>query len=196
MSQLTLQEIITAHTDALAAHSEGFLPTIRLLLLQGAGPVSPERLATAMQWTPQQVEAFVHDNDLAIDDRGHIQIVPGSGCALDTLLLPMLTGQQAHIVRTCPATGRQIRLTVTPEGIRDPNPPSLVLSLRLPSLETNASNAQATICAYGHYFVSREAATTWPGLHPEAVLLSVEDAARLAEALASAARTYAKKAEF
>ncbi len=101
MSQLTLQEIVTAHTDALAAHSEEFLPTIRLLLLQGAGPVSPSRLATAMQWTPQQVEAFVHDNDLAIDDRGHIQIVPGSGCALDTLLLPMLTGQQAHIVRTC-----------------------------------------------------------------------------------------------
>jgi hypothetical protein len=66
----------------------------------------------------------------------------------------------------------------------------------LPSLETNASNAQATICAYGHYFVSREAATTWPGLHPEAVLLSVEDAARLAEALASAARRYAEKAEF
>ena len=29
MSQLTLQEIITAHTDALAAHSEEFLPTIR-----------------------------------------------------------------------------------------------------------------------------------------------------------------------
>src|SRR6266702_3570103 len=167
MSQLTLQEIVTAHTDALAAHSEGFLPTIRLLLLQGAGPVSPSRLATAMQWTPQQVEAFVHDNDLAIDDRCHIQIVPGSGCALDTLLLAMLTGQQAHIVRTCPATGRQIRLTVTPEGIR----------------------------AYGHYFVSREAATTWPGLHPEAVLLSVEDAARLAEALANAARTYAEKSE-
>jgi len=84
MSPLTLQEIVTVHTDALATHAEGFLPIIRLLLLQGAGPVSPERLATAMQWTPQQVEAFVHDNDLTIDDRDHIQIVPGSGCALDT----------------------------------------------------------------------------------------------------------------
>src|SRR5438067_440259 len=131
MSQLTLQEIITAHTDALAAHSEEFLPTIRLLLLQGAGQVSPERLATAMQWTPQQVEAFVHDNDLSIDDRGHKQIAPGSGCALDTLLLPMLTGQQAHIVRTCPATGKQIRLTVTPEGIRDPDPPAQFRDQRL-----------------------------------------------------------------
>ena len=52
MPQPTLHEIITAHTDALAAHSEEFLPTIRLLLLMGAGPVSPERLATAMRWTP------------------------------------------------------------------------------------------------------------------------------------------------
>ncbi len=196
MSQLTLQEIITAHTDALAAHSEEFLPMIRFLLLQGAGPVSPERLATGMHWTPSEVETFLHASGLVVDAEGNIQVGAGSGCALDTLLAPMLTGHAARVVSTCKASGRQIHLTATPHGVEDLDPEGTVLSLRLPSSETSASNAPATICAYGHFFVDREAASTWPGLHPEAVLLTVGDAARLAEALASAARRYAEKAEF
>ena len=196
MPQPTLHEIITAHTDALAVHAEEFLPTIRLLLLQGAGPVSPERLATTMHWTPLEVEAFLHSSGLVVDAEGNIQMGAGSGCALDTLLAPMLTGHATHVVSTCKASGKQIRLTATAQGSRDLDPQSAVLSLRLPGRETNASNAQATICAYGHFFVDREAASTWPGLHPEAVLLSVGDAARLAEALARAARWYAEQAEF
>ena len=196
MPQLTLQEIITAHTDALAAHSEEFLPTIRLLLLQGAGQVSPERLAAAMHWTPLEVETFLHSSGLLVDAEGDIQMGAGSGCALDTLLAPMLTGHAARVVSTCKASGKQIHLTATPHGVEDLDPEGAVLSLRLPSSETSASNAPATICAYGHFFVDREAASTWPGLHPEAVLLSVGDAARLAQALASATRRYAEKAEF
>jgi len=193
MLDIPLQEIIIAHTDALAAHAEEFLPTIRLLLLQGSGPVSPAQLATAMHWTPSQVETFLYSSGLVVDAEGHIQTGAGSGCALDTLLAPMLTGRAARVVSTCPATSRQIRLTTAPEGIRDLDPPSAVLSLRLPSLETRASNAQATICAYGHFFVDREAAASWPSLHPEAVLLAAGDAARLAQEIAKAARSYAEK---
>jgi alkylmercury lyase len=107
----------------------------------------------------------------------------------------MLTGHSASVVSTCPATGRQIRLTVTPEGIEDLDPKAAVLSLRLPDTETRAANAQATICAYGHFFVDREHASTWPGLHPEAVLLSVEDAAHLAHEIANAAHRFLEKTE-
>jgi hypothetical protein len=193
MLDIPLQDIINAHIDALAAHAQEFLPTIRLLLLQGSGPVSPAQLATAMHWTPTQVETFLHSSGLVADAEGTIQMGAGSGCALDTLLAPMLTGRAVRVVSTCPATSRQIRLTATPEGICDLDPPSTVLSIRLPSLETRASNAQTTICAYGHFFVDREAASSWPHLHPEAVLLATGDAARLAEALALAARSYAEK---
>jgi hypothetical protein len=105
----------------------------------------------------------------------------------------MLTGHATHVVRICPATEKQICLTVTGAGIEDLDPQSAVLSLRLPSRETNASNAQETICSYGHFFVDREHASTWPGLHPQAVLLSIEDAVQLASALAHAARRYAEK---
>jgi hypothetical protein len=195
MLDIPLQEIIIAHTNALAAHAQEFLPTIRLLLLQGSGPVSPDRLATAMHWTPSEEEAFLHASGLVIDDRGTIQTVAGSGCALDTLLFSMLTGHSTRVVRTCPATGKQIRLTMTPQGIEDLDPQGAVLSLRLPGRETSASNAGETICAYGHFFVDREHASAWPSLHAEAVLLSVEDAVHLASALANAARRYAEKTQ-
>lgn len=195
MRDIPLQEIILAHTDSLAAHAEGFLPTIRFLLLQGSGPVSPEQLATAMHWTPSEVEVFLHSSGHVVDAEGNIQTVAGSGCALDTLLFSMLTGRSTRVVSTCPATGKEIRLTVTPQGIADLDPQGAVLSLRLPNSETTAWNAGETICSYGHFFVDREHASTWPGLHPEAVLLSVEDAAHLAHEIANAARGYAEKAQ-
>ncbi len=75
------------------------------------------------------------------------------------------------------------------------HPKDAVLSLRLLDRETNTSNAQTTICAYRHFFVDRKAASTWPDLHPEAVLLSVEDAVHLAREIASVARRYAEKEE-
>jgi hypothetical protein len=101
------------------------------------------------------------------------------------------------VLSTCPATGRQIRLTITAEArIEDLDPQAAVLSLRLPSETTNVCNVRETVCHYGHFFVDREHASTWPGLHPEAVLLSVEEGAQLAREIASAARTYMEKAEF
>ena len=109
MVDIPLQDIITAHTDALAAHAEEFLPTIRLLLLQGSGPVSPERLANAMHSTRAEVEAFLQSSDRAVEASGNIQTVTGSGCALDTLLFSMLTGHSTRVVSKCPATGKEIR---------------------------------------------------------------------------------------
>ena len=159
MFDVPLQEVITAHTDALAVSAEGFLPMIRFLFLQRSGPVSPDRLATAMHWTPLEVEAFLHASDFVIDDRGDLQTVAGSECALNTLLVSMLTGRSSHVVSPCPASGKEIRLTVTPQGVEDLDPQGAVLSLRLPSSATSARNAGETICAYGHFFVDREHAS-------------------------------------
>lgn len=193
MADITLQAIIAAHTDLLAAHAEEFLPMIRLLLLLGEGPISPERLATVMHWAPSETGAFLRSSGLVVDAEGHIHTVAESGCALDALLVPMLTGHSAPVVSTCPATGKKIRLNVTPNGIENLDPPSAVLSLRLPSPETRADTVRGIICAYGHFFADREHAAAWPALHPEAVVLSVADAAQLAHEIATAARSYAEK---
>lgn len=193
MVDVPLQDVIAAHIDTLAAHGEEFLPMIRLLLLLGEGPVSPERLAADMHTTRAEAEAFLQAAGLVVDAEGNIQMVAGAGCALDTLLFPLLTGRSVPVFSTCPATGRPIRLTVTPDGIADLDPASVVLSLRLPGPETHADTVQTTICAYGHFFADREHAATWPPLHPEAVLLSVADAAQLAHEIATAARGYAEQ---
>jgi alkylmercury lyase len=210
MVQIPLQEIITAHTDALAHHYEEFVLLIRLLRLLGEETsVSPEQLATATHHTRAEVEAFLQSTDLVVCRDGSIDLSPDphliqlekktltGACALDTLVYPVLLGRWAHVLSTCPATGRQIRLTITAEArIEDLDPQAAVLSLRLPSETTNVCNVRETVCHYGHFFVDREHASTWPGLHPEAVLLSVEEGAQLAREIASAARTYMEKAEF
>jgi len=79
MRDIPLHEVITAHTDALAAHAAEFLPMIRYLLLLGEGPVTPERLASAMRWTPTEVEAFLRSAGLMVDADGHVQTVAGRG---------------------------------------------------------------------------------------------------------------------
>ncbi len=161
-----------------------------------------------MRLSHAEVEAFLQSSDLVVDPSGHIHLSPGphqiyldgrtfalAGCALDTLVFPLLIGRPARVISSCPATGRSIRLTVTEQGILDLSSQAAVVSLRLPDETTNACNTQETICAYGHFFVDREHASSWPDLHPEAVLLSVEDAAHLAREIASASHRYAEKAE-
>jgi len=203
MLDIPLQEIITAHIDALEVNYEGFLPLIRLLQFLGEGTsVSPEQLATATHHTREEIEAFIQSTDLVVDHGGSIDLSPDPhlvhlekktltvACALDALLFPMLIERSARVISTCPATAKEIRLTVTPRRIEDLDPEGAVLSLRLPGEKTNACNARETICTYGHFFADRVRASTWPALHSEAVLLSVEDAAHLAYELASAARRY------
>jgi alkylmercury lyase len=195
MRELPLQDIVTAHTDALVAHAEEFLPMIRYLLLLGDGPVTPERLASVLRWTPPQAEAFLQASGLTVDDEGDLQMWDGAGCALDRLLAPMLTGRSARVVSRCPASGRPIHLTVTPQGVDDLDPPETVASLMLPGSETRAETIESTICAYGHFFVDRVRAARWPRLHREALLLSVTDATHLARAIANAARKFAGTAQ-
>jgi len=209
MLQIPLQEIITAHTDTLANHYEEFVLLIRLLRLLGEETsVSPEQLATATHHTRSEIEAFLQSTDLVVCRDRSIDLSPDPhlihlesktltvACALDTLVYPVLLGRSAHVASTCPATGTQIRLTVTPECIEDLDPANTVISLRMPGPETNVCNVRETVCHYGHFFVDRKHASTWPGLHPEAVLLSVEEGAQLAHEIASAARNYMEKAEF
>ncbi len=118
MLDIPLQEIITAHTDSLAAHAEEYLPLIRLLLLLGEGPVSPERLATAMHSTRAEIEAFLQLSDFVVDPSGHIHLSPGphsiyldgrtfalAGCALDTLVFPLLIGRPARVVSPLSSDG-------------------------------------------------------------------------------------------
>ena len=72
MEDLLLQDIIAAHTRALANHLEEFLPLIRLLRLLDEGPVSHEHVVTMMHWTPQQVEEILQASGFVVDATAHL----------------------------------------------------------------------------------------------------------------------------
>jgi alkylmercury lyase len=77
----------------------------------------------------------------------------------------------------------------------DLSPASAVVSVRLPGENTDLCHVQEDICNDGHFFVSHSVASTWPSLHPRAVLLSLEEAAELGRVLASSIRFIAGEQE-
>jgi hypothetical protein len=53
-------------------------------------------------------------------------------CALDTLFIPGLLGEDAEVESTCPVTGERIEVSVPPKGAVSWSPPGAVLSVVLP----------------------------------------------------------------
>ena len=202
MTSQTLQKTLEAHVDFFTAHAEQlrlWLPLWRLLA-EGA-PVSLEQLASLSHRPLDEIQAELPSLDVRLDREGNVlasgvSLVPTAHqfhlgeqilyawCALDTLAFPPLLGRTARVISSCPVTGKPIRLTVTPETIVDLEPASAVVSVHLPGEDTDLCNIQEDICNDGHFFVSHSVASTWPSLHPKAVLLSVEEAAELGRGLA------------
>ena len=100
-------------------------------------------------------------------------------CAFDTVLFPPLLQVEAHVQSVCSATGHPITFVATPEGIRDLLPTTSVLSLILPAKRCDC--VRGTFCEQSLFFQTEEAASPWMALHPEAMLLSVEEAAALGQ---------------
>ncbi|WP_149829083.1 organomercurial lyase MerB [Streptomyces tailanensis] len=94
-------------------------------------------------------------------------------CALDTLAFPAVLGHTAHVTSPCRATGEPVRLTVTPDGPRDVEPATAVVSLVAPDAPTSV---RALFCNQVHFFASAEAAKDWLAQHPDARVLPVADA--------------------
>ncbi len=198
----TLQRTLKAHVDFFTAHAEQFrlLPSLLRLIARGK-PVAPEELASSSHYALNEIQAWLHSSDAQLDQAGHLigyglSLLPTphqfhlgeqalyAWCAFDTLIFPPLLKRSARVISTCPVTGTEIRLTVTPEAIVDLSTASAALSIRLPGEDTNACNLQEDICNAGFFFASRDVASTQGFLHQGAVLLSVEEAAQVAREFA------------
>ena len=123
-----------------------------LRLLAGGRPVSSLALAAASEAPHDEIAEFMSqarkggaelDGDgnlvglaLSLHPTPHKFRVAGRGlfawCSLDTMFLPGLIGQTAEIESTCPVTGANIRLTVSPDGPSDVNPVETALSIVIP----------------------------------------------------------------
>lgn len=170
---------------------EGFelIPHIERLLAEGQ-PVELERLASASGWLVQDVATALRRHPgVDWDEQGRLvgfgltlrptphrftfdgRTVFGF-CASDALEFPIVLGRGGVVESTCPATGRPIRVEVTPEGVQNVNPPSAVVSLVRPD---KFDDIRGEVCALGHFFFSTEAAAEWLAAYPEGMVSSVEE---------------------
>ncbi|GAB2883022.1 organomercurial lyase MerB [Streptomyces deserti] len=94
-------------------------------------------------------------------------------CALDTLVFPAILGENARVTSPCRATGEPVRLTATPEGPRNVEPASAVVSLVTPGAP---ASVRSSFCNQSHFFTSADAAKDWLAEHPEGRVLPVADA--------------------
>jgi len=106
---------------------------------------------------------------LSLADHPHNFEVDGQDlhawCAWDTLFLPPLLGQTAHIVSTDPATGQEVRLKITPDGVERAQPDDILVSVVVPAADISANGSaeqiQAIFCNFIHFFTTADAAVAW-----------------------------------
>ncbi len=158
-------------------------------------PVTPASLRASLQVSQDELEHRLAKlpPDVEVDRAGNIvglgvTLVPTSHhiqlggrvlytwCAFDTVLLPPQLDVEAQVQSTCPVTGQPITFVATPEGvIRDLSPASSVMSLVVPAQRSDCT--RATFCQQSLFFQSERAASAFLAEHPEALLLSVKEAA-------------------
>jgi alkylmercury lyase len=197
-----LQELaarITApmRTTAGEAFLEIVTPTLEVLA--GGKPASPEEIAAFAGKSPEEVQAALDRfPSTEWDEQGRVvglgltlHLTPHrlklegrtlfAWCALDALLFPALLGRPASIESPCRSTGELVHIEVTPAGIERVEPPSAVVSI---VAARDLATFRRVSCNNAHFFSSPEAASRWLEKHPEATILSVEDAFRLGRLIA------------
>jgi alkylmercury lyase len=101
-------------------------------------------------------------------------------CAVDTLFIPEIIDRDVRVESTDPTSGASIRLTVTPEGIADLDPPGAVVSFLLPDNgDRFADDAIARFCHQIYFFESPQSAEAWIADRVDRFFLTVEEAFEL-----------------
>lgn len=164
-------------------------------------PLAPAHLAARLRISNEELQAYLaRVPDTEFDAHGNIvgwgiTLLPTehqfllnerslfTWCAFDTVLFPPLLEVMAQVQSKCTASGRPITFVATAEGIAHLTPSTGVLSLIPPAQRCDC--VRETFCQQSHFFLSKEAAAPWLAQHPNAVLLSVEEAAAVGRIVAS-----------
>jgi alkylmercury lyase len=200
MNQSSLH-LLAAH---LAAHldctQDVACQQIMQAIVETGQPLAPMHLAKRLRMSQQDLAAhLVSVPDTEFDTLGQIvgwgiTLVPThhqfvlpehplfTWCAFDTVLFPCLLRVEAHVQSVCSASGQPITFVATPQGIANLVPATSVLSLIEPSARCDC--VRGTFCQQSLFFQSEEVASPWMSQHPEAVLLSIKEAAVLGQMVA------------
>jgi alkylmercury lyase len=151
-----------------------------------AAAAADPRLATAIARWPN-VELDEHGrvvafSGLSLTPTAHRFTVAGrqlyTWCAWDTLFLPALLDQPAHVESPCPVTGHAVRLSAEPSGFRDVHPDDVWVSFP-PAATTSTTDITGTFCCHVHFLAGRAAADDWLSQHAGATALALPEAFEL-----------------
>ena len=180
---------------------EAFLEIVppTLDLLARGKPASPEEIAASCGKSTEEVRAALERfPSTGWDEQGRVvglgltlRLTPHrleledhtlfAWCALDALLFPVLLERPASIESPCRGTGEPVHIESTPTGIEAVEPPSAVVSI---VAAQDLASVRTAGCNNTHFFRSPDAASRWLEKHPQAAILSVEDAFRLGRLIA------------
>jgi alkylmercury lyase len=201
MNQSALDALATRLAAHLDCTQDVACRQIMQAMAETGQPLAPVHLARRLQMSQENLAVHLaRVPDTEFDTQGNIvgwgiTIVPTrhqfrlkerplfTWCAFDTVLFPPLLALEAHVQSECSASGQPITFVATPEGVADLLSTTCVLSLILPDARCDC--VRGTFCEQSLFFQTEEAASPWMALHPEAVLLSVEEAAALGQITAS-----------
>jgi len=136
---------------------------------------------------------------LSLNDHPHRVFVNGASlsawCAEDTLFLPSLLNQTATVESFSPVTGEKVRLTVSPERVKDVNPASAVVSIVIVDpAEHDMASVKAiwsNFCRHIHFFASREEAEQRAVGREDIAILTVDEGFELGRQVWSKVLSYA-----
>ena len=82
-----------------------------------------------------------------------------------------------------------MHLKVAPDGVKEVQPRSAVMSFLLPSAHTfqgDVLKAMTTFCHYIFFFPDSDSAAEWTKTHPDTTVISISDAFELGHTMVSA----------
>jgi alkylmercury lyase len=168
-------------------------------LLAEGQPVAPKRIAAMLGLLEPVVRKALerwpgvyNDDDgqvigywgLALPETAHRFVVAGrtlyTWCAWDSLFIPELIRQSAHVESVCPVTGEPIRLAVSHHRIEHCQPAGTVMSFVKPEAGKLRQDVIHHFCHFVHFFRSAEAGARWISTNDGTFLLSLDQAFELA----------------
>src|SRR5215475_4824756 len=99
-------------------------------------------------------------------------------------MFPILHRASAVIASPDSISGELVRLVGTPDGTRDVNPSTAVVSwVRRPSERITVDTVRAALCSHVHFFASVATAMQYVAPHPELVIVPIDDVFQIGKLL-------------
>src|SRR5258708_10310020 len=169
MHDAKLELLARQLAEGLRGDHDAFCSELLRLLARGY-PVTPGRMASALQMTAEQAaEVLAALADLEVDLSGHVVgwgltfiptphrfLVNGqqfyTWCVLDALTYPALLQVVASVESSCPVSGAPVTLSITPAGVHDLAPAGAVVSVVIPGQGSACDGDRGSFCAQSLFF--------------------------------------------